>query len=275
MIGLSTSTYYYRPKRPRLDRERDDAELCDKIERLQSTYSCWGYRTIAVQLMRQHGMRVNHKRVLRVMRKYRLFRRQKRHFCATTDSNHPFHVYKNLIRGMAVVRVNQLWVSDITYIRIVSGFVFLATVLDVYSRRIVGYAIGKRITHDLTCEALRSAINARHPEAGIIHHSDRGVQYCCAEYVTMLKDNGFQVSMSQRGNPYHNAYAESFFKTLKHEEVYLWQYESFTDVVDRMRTFIEDVYNRKRVHSALGYLPPVEFECIFKNEGQATIISDC
>lgn len=280
MIGLSPSTYYYRPVHSRSDRERDDADLCEKIEHLQAEYSCWGYRTITVQLRRQFQLVVNHKRVLRVMRKYRLFRRQKRHFCITTDSNHHHRIYPNLIRGMIVRRLNQLWVADITYIRIATGFVFLSTILDVCSRKIIGYAIGKRITHELTCEALRVAIKARRPETGVIHHSDRGVQYACDEYIARLNAHGFRVSMSNRGNPYHNAYAESFFKTLKNEEVYLWEYESFTDVVERIRQFIDDVYNSKRVHSSLGYLPPMEFESILSDRdpsddnGQVTRISD-
>ncbi len=268
MIGLSPPTYYYKPKVSRKEKEQADAELCDKIETLQANFSCWGYRTLKSQLLLIHGLKVNGKRFRRVMRKHGLFRRIKRKFIRTTDSNHLFPVYPNLLKGRAVTDMNQVWVSDITYIRIQTGFVYLAVILDVFSRRIVGWAISKRIDHHLTLEALRMAIEMRQPESGVIHHSDRGVQYACDEYVKKLNQYHFCISMSAKGNPYENAYAESFFKTLKNEEVYLWEYESFTDVVERIPEFIEDVYNRKRVHSGIHYLPPEEFENILKDDNR-------
>ena len=164
--------------------------------------------------------------------------------------------------------LNQVWVADITYIRILTGFVYLAVILDVFSRRIVGWAISKSIDRRLVMGALEMAIELRKPPPGTIHHSDRGVQYACREYVDLLQQNGFTISMSRSGNPYDNAFAESFMKTLKRDEVYLWEYESFIDVAERIPYFIEDVYNRKRVHSGIGYLPPVEFEAILADEKQ-------
>ena len=264
-MGISTSTYYYRPKISRAERDKRDADLRDKIEHVQIEYSCYGYRTIKHQLERAYGLVVNAKKLLRIMRKHNLFRHIKRGFIKTTDSNHNHPVYPNLIKGKEITDINQVYVSDITYIRILTGFVFLAVVLDVFSRRVIGWALSKRIDHTLTLEALKMAIELRKPEPGVIHHSDRGVQYACKEYVGELINNGFQISMSSKGNPYHNAFAESFMKTIKNEEVYLWEYESFTDVIDSVPRFIEDVYNRKRVHSGIKYLPPIEFEAMLKN----------
>jgi putative transposase len=277
MIGLSQSTYYYTPKVPRKDRDQADADLRDKMETLQANYSCWGYRTLRAQLRLRFGLQVNGKRILRVMHKYDLFRQIKRRFIRTTDSEHAYPVYPNLLKGFAVTDVNQVWVADITYIRILTGFVFMAVILDVFSRRIVGWGIAKRIDHRLTLEALRMALRGRNPRAGLIHHSDQGVQYACTQYVKELQEWEIAISMSAKGNPYENAYAESFFKTLKNEEVYLWEYESFTDVVERIPEFIEEVYNRKRVHSGIQYLPPEEFEAILQDEqgkqslGQVTL----
>ncbi len=278
MMRLSKSIYYYRPKVSRAQRDRRDADLRDKIEYLQAEFSCYGYRTIRKQVLRHYGMVVNGKRLLRIMRKYNLLREVKRRFITTTDSDHGHRVYPNLLKGREVTGVNQVFVSDITYIRILTGFVYLAVILDIFSRRVVGWALSKRIDHKLTLAALRMAITLRNPAPGIIHHSDRGVQYACGEYVKELEDHRFTISMSRKGNPYDNAFAESFMKTLKKEEVYLWEYESFTDVVERVTQFIESVYNRKRVHSGINYLPPVEFEDILQDEerkqelGQVTLI---
>jgi putative transposase len=266
MIGLNVSTYYYQPKVSRKHREQADADLRDKIEWLQANYSCWGYRTLKAQLLLRYGLQVNGKRIVRVMRKYDLFQRIKRQFIRTTDSEHGFPVYPNLLKGQEVTAINQVWVADITYIRILTGFVFLAVILDVFSRRIVGWSLAKRIDHHLTVAALTMALRTRNPTPGLIHHSDRGVQYAYKEYVKELHDHQVQISMSAKGNPYDNAYAESFFKTLKHEEVSLWEYESFTDVVERIPQFIDEVYNKKRVHSGIRYLPPEEFEAIVQDE---------
>ncbi len=276
-MGLSTSTYYYKPKVSRVTRDERDADLRDKIEFLQVEYSCYGYRTVQRQLQRHYNLVVNSKRIRRVMRKYSLFWQAKKHFIATTNSNHKYPVYPNLLKGLEVTDINQVWVSDITYIRILTGFVYLAVILDIFSRRVIGWALSKRIDHDLTVTALKMAIDARNPDPDTIHHSDRGVQYACEDYVKVLNERLFKISMSAVGNPYDNAFAESFMKTLKKEEVYLWDYESFTDVVERIPQFIETVYNQKRVHSGIQYLPPVEFETILldmerKNQlGQATL----
>jgi len=276
-MGLSTSTYYNRPKASRAERDRLDADLRDQIEHVQAEYSAYGYRTVRIQLSRHYGLVVNGKRIRRIMRKYNLLQEVRRRFISTTDSSHAHPVYPNLLRGLEVTGVNQVWVADITYIRIVTGFVYLAVILDVFSRRVVGWALSKRIDHALTVTALRMAIESRNPAPGIIHHSDRGVQYACGEYAAELAEHGFEISMSAAGNPYDNAFAESFMKTLKKEEVYLWEYESFTDVVERIPQFIESVYNRKRVHSGIGYLPPEEFEAILQDKdrkqelGQVTL----
>ncbi len=272
MMGLSSSTYYYRPKVSRAERDRRDADLRDKIEYLQANYSCYGYRTLKEQLFKRYGMVVNGKRIRRVMRKHNLSMQVKRRFIKTTDSDHEHPVYPNLLKGREVTDINQVWVADITYIRILTGFVYLAVILDIFSRRVVGWALSKRINHKLTVSALRMAIQARNPATDIIHHSDRGVQYACQDYVEVLKEHQFEISMSAVGNPYDNAFAESFIKTLKKEEVYLWEYESFTDVVERIPQFIEIVYNRKRVHSGIQYLPPVEFEDILQDEGRKQML---
>ena len=194
------------------------------------------------------------------MRENDLLCRVKRRWTRTTDSDHPYLVYPNILRDLEISHLNQVWLADITYIRILTGFVYLGAVLDAYSRKVVGYAISSRIDTTLTLRALHMAIARRHPEPGCIHHSDQGVQYTSHEYVQELKQHGFRISMSRRGNVYDNAMMESFIKTLKCEEVYLWEYRTLADVEDRLPYFIEEVYNRKRLHSALGYRPPNEFE---------------
>ena len=263
MIGLNPSTYYRKPKVRREDRERNDASLRDSIEAIQSEYPQAGYRTIHQQL-RRIGQRINSKRVRRVMAKFSLHAKACKAFVATTDSNHSYPIYENLIAGKTVTGIDQVWVADITYIRILTGFVYLAVVLDIYSRRVIGWAISKSIDHTLTVAALEMAIRLRNPLAGVIHHSDRGVQYACEQYIALLQAHGILVSMSRPGNPYDNAFAESFMKTLKREEVHLWEYESFLDVIQSVPRFIEKVYNKKRVHSGINYLPPEEFETILK-----------
>ena len=170
-----------------------------------------------------------------------------------------------MIKDKVVTGINQVWCSDITYIRILNGFVYLAAIIDIYSRKIVGYALGKTLGPKLTITALKMAIATRNTD-NLIHHSDQGIQYTCKEYIKILKDNGIKISMSGKGNPYDNAFAESFLKTLKQEEVYLWEYESFSDVLERIPYFIEEVYNKKRLHSALGYLPPEEYEELLAEE---------
>jgi len=182
-----------------------------------------------------------------------------RRFIKTTDSNHSLPIFRNLLKKRRVRAINQVWVADITYIRIQSGFVYLAAILDLYSRKVVGWAFSKRIDTQLCLSALQMAIHRRSPR-GCIHHSDRGVQYASTDYVALLKQHGLLISMSAKGNPYDNAFMESFNKTLKYEEVHLWNYETYSDVIERLPFFIEEVYNRKRLHSSIGYVPPTEFE---------------
>jgi transposase InsO family protein len=265
-MNISTSVFYYKPKKSRAVRDFNDAQLRDEIESIQEEFPCAGYRTVQTYLYSRQRRWHNGKKIRRVMGKYGLQARIRKAFVRTTDSDHGLPVYPNLIAGMIVTGVNKLWVADITYIRIATGFVYLAVILDVFSRRIVGWAISKSLERRLTIEALKMAVALRDPPPGIIHHSDRGVQYACQEYVDLLTLHLFKISMSRSGNPYDNAFAESFMKTLKKEEVYLWEYENFIDVAERIPYFIEEVYNRKRVHSGINYLPPVEFESILADE---------
>jgi transposase InsO family protein len=256
-MNIPVSTFYRKAMNP--DRMKTEADLVDRIEAICLEFPRYGYRRVTEQLQRDLWC-VNHKKVLRLMRESDLLCRVKRRWTNTTDSKHGFPRYPNLLKGVDVARLNQVWLADITYIRIRTGFVYLAAVLDAFSRRVIGYAISARLDASSTIEALHMAIAGRRPVPGVIHHSDQGVQYASTEYVGELKNHGFSISMSRRGNPYDNAMMESFFKTLKQEEVYLCEYETIDDVMDRLPYFIEKVYNRKRLHSALGYRPPNEFE---------------
>lgn len=270
-MQLPRRTYYYKPKTKPCDKT-----LIDRIEQICLEFPRYGYRRVTRQLQRE-GWRVNHKKVARIMREKGWFCRPlKKKWISTTDSNHQFQVYPNLIKGRCLDGINQLWVADITYIHIRVCFVYLAVILDVYSRKAIGYAISRNIDTDLTLAALRMAIYSRNPSPGCIHHSDRGVQYASQQYVKELELYGFQISMSRKGNPYDNAYAESFIKTLKSDEVHLWEYRTLEDVQKRIPYFIEDVYNQKRLHSALGYRPPCEFEIMLEstaNPCQDTLIT--
>jgi putative transposase len=203
---------------------------------------------------------VNWKRVYRLMREDNLLCVRKRKFVVTTDSNHGRKVYPNLARQMPLTDVDQLWRADITYIRLREEFVFLAVVLDAYSRRVIGWALDRTLEDELTLSALRMALAGRVVKPGLVHHSDRGSQYASSDYTGLLKENGVRISMSRKGNPWDNAACESFMKTLKYEEVHRNEYRGLAEARSEIGTFLDTVYNRQRLHSALGYLPPVEFE---------------
>lgn len=254
-LSISRSSYY----RGRRGRRDPDLELRDRIHRLSLAWPSYGYRPMTKALQRM-GYRVNHKRVLRLMREDNLLALRRKAFVSTTDSNHDRAVYANLVPELNINGINQLWVSDITYIRLTREWVYLAVILDAWSRRCIGWALDRNLEASLTLNALDSALAARPVPKGLAHHSDRGVQYASKAYVDTLRNAGMEISMSRRGNPYDNANAERFIRTLKYEEVYLYEYESLEEARSRIGYFIDKLYNRKRLHSALDYRPPAEFE---------------
>jgi transposase InsO family protein len=260
-LGVSRSWFYERQAQTEAEPSEGDVELRDTIEQLVLEFPGYGYRRVTKALARR-GWVVNHKRVLGIMREESLLCQLKRRFIPTTDSNHSFRTYPNLLCEMVLDAPDQAWQADITYIRLPTGFAYLAAILDAYSRRCVGWQLSRCIDTNLTLAALDLALAARRVEPGLIHHSDRGVQYASSAYVERLESIGARPSMSAKGNPYDNAKAESFFKTLKREEVYLKDYRTFGEAEANIGQFIEDVYNHKRLHSSLGYLPPAEFEAL-------------
>jgi len=236
--------------------------LRSEIQSIALEFQSYGYRRMTEEL-HNRGFAVNSKRVLRLMRIDNLLCLRKALFKPlTTDSNHSFPIYPNLAKDLVVTGLNQLWVSDITYIRLEKEFVYLAVIMDVFSRRVIGWELSRGLDASLTLNALAMAFRNRegHDLTGLIHHSDQGVQYACNEYTARLEARGIRISMSRKGNPYDNAFAESFMKTLKVEEVYLQEYTSYWDCRANMDRFIDEVYNKKRLHSSIEYLAPAEFE---------------
>lgn len=263
-VSLPRATYYRRRQAGSTPAVAE-VEVRDALQRVALAWPTYGYRRLTAEL-RRRGLVVNHKRVLRLMRADNLLcLRYQRGFVLTTDSRHGLPVYPNLARGLTLRGLNQLWIADITYVRLRHEFIYLAVILDAYSRRVIGWALSARIDAALTLTALQMALMARAPlPAGLIHHSDRGVQYAATEYTRLLQQHGLRISMSRTGNPYDNAQCERFMKTLKYEEVYLTEYADLADARRRIGHFLEDIYNRRRLHSALGYVPPTEFEQALK-----------
>jgi putative transposase len=259
LFSVSRSWYYECPTPQQ--RAQRDVELRDAIERIVLELPGYGYRRVTAALRRE-GWSVNHKRVLRIMREESLLCQLKRRFVPTTDSAHAFGRYPNLIKDLEIDGLDQVWISDITYIRLPASFCYLAAILDAYSRKCVGWHLSRWIDTRLTLWALERALTSRRAAPGLIHHSDQGVQYASSKYVARLQEAGVLISMAAVGNPYENAKAESFFRTLKMEEVYLKDYQDFEEAQQNIGEFIEEVYNHKRLHSSLGYLPPVEFEAL-------------
>lgn len=255
-VGLAEATFHRQPQ----SAAPAHVELRGAIQRVALEMPFYGYRRIVAEL-RRRGQAANHKLVRRLMREDNLLAlRRGRGFVITTDSAHSLPVYPNLARDLQVTSINQLWVADITYIRMAREFIYLAVILDAFSRRCIGWALEPYLDADLTTAALQMALAHREVEPGLVHHSDRGVQYASSGYTELLHRHGVRISMSRVANPYDNAQAERFMRTLKYEEVYLSEYDTLAEAQTSIKRFLEDVYNQKRLHSAIGYLPPVEFE---------------
>jgi transposase InsO family protein len=262
---------FYRSLQQREPRE-ESMEVRSAIQRTALEHRRrYGYRRVTAELRRQ-GMRVNHKRVARIMREDNLLAVQPKQFVTTTDSNHALEIYVNLARRMTLTGTDQLWIADITYIRLKSEFVYLALILDGFSRKVVGWKLDRTLASRLATEVLEMAIATRKPLPGLVHHSDRGIQYASGEYVGILKKHGMVPSMSRPANPYDNASCESFIKTLKREEIYTNDYENLEHLRGNIEEFIERYYNHKRLHSALGYRSPEEFEEQTRQQDRATTL---
>ena len=262
--------YRWRNSPPAVDA---DMTVRDEIQRIALEFPCYGWRRVRAEL-RRRGWKVNHKRVRRIMREDNLLcLRRKRFVVMTTDSNHDRPVYPNLTKDLKVNGIDQLWIADITYIRLETEFVYLAVVLDAYSRRVIGWALERTLEDDLAIAALQMALHTRSPGPGLVHHSDRGVQYASRDYTAPLREHGIQISMSRKGNPYDNAACESFMKTLKYEEVHQQEYRDLADARASVEHFLMKVYNQKRLHSALQYVPPAEFEASLPQSPEIRVAS--
>jgi len=268
-MGMSRAAYYYKPKEKEGKNKRDK-DLCKMIRKICYQYPYYGYRRVRAALMRKK-ITVSRKKVLKLMKMMGIQVKRKKKYTRTTNSKHNLKVYPNLVKNLTVERVNQLWCSDITYISLASDFAYLAAIIDAFSRKIVGYCLATTLGKELALEALKMALAAR-DTSNLIHHSDKGIQYCSSEYINLLKDNNIKISMSAKGMPVENAFSESFFGSLKVEEIYMWEYETYADAIERIPYFIEEVYNKKRLHSSIGYMPPEEFENkligVIKNSGK-------
>jgi putative transposase len=271
LAGVSRAGFYRHLVEVEPDEE--EMELRDAIQQIYLEHRRhYGYRRITAEL-RHRGMLVNHKRVARLMREDNLIAVSQRKFVVTTDSKHDFQVYLNLAARMEVTAVNQLWVADITYIRLLREFVFLAVILDAYSRRALGRCLARSLHSELALTALQQAIASRRPQPGLVHHSDRGVQYASREYTDLLEAHGMIASMSRPGNPWDNASCESFMSTLKREEIYCRDYQDYDDLQQHLEVFIDHYYNRQRLHSALGYRTPADFEAAIAVAGDRSAVS--
>jgi putative transposase len=252
LLGLARSSYYYRPL------ATDDAVVAQAAKEVACQFPTYGSRRVTQQLRRPpYQLTVNRKRVQRLLQLLNLSRKRSRHGCRTTDSSHGYPRHRNLVKDLLIERPDQVWVSDITYIRLRTGFVYLAVIMDVFTRAIRGWQLRPTLDAELAVQALDRALAKHRPE---IHHSDQGIQYAAPAYLALLRQHGVQISMAATGQPTENGYAERVIRTIKEEEVYLSDYTDFTDARWQIGRFIDDVYHFKRIHSALGYLTPAEFE---------------
>jgi len=257
-MGLARASYYHRPKREEKLQQRD-MQLRQQIEKIHLELPGYGYRRIREHLLGQ-GIRVNSKRIKRVMRTYSLFSCIKKLMKPRGGAAGIKLFFPNLVRGLKINGPNQVWATDLTYIKLVSEYVYVSAIIDVYTRKIIGWAISRDLSHKFCLQALDIAVKRYNPPPGVIHHSDRGVQYACIDYVKYLEQNQFKISQSRLATPEDNAFIESFFKTMKKEEVYFKDYKTMNDVIKNLPKFIDEIYNKKRLHSSLGYKTPEAFE---------------